>query len=111
MKRTEEFGDLMMPWTGLVIGVLALGVAHQFGSDGTFDHCGSVSPGPLLLVSIFAIAATLCGAFVSWTVFRKDAETQARKIIAVISMGSSAFFILAMTFPIIAALVIPPCFQ
>ena len=111
MKRAKEFADLMMPWTGLVVGVLALGVAHQFGSDGTFDHCESVSPGPLLLVSVFAIAATLWGAFGSWTVFRKDAETEARKVIAVISMGSSAFFLLAIIFPIVAALVIPPCFE
>lgn len=111
MKRGREFGDLMMPWTGLAIGVVALSVAHQFGSDGTFDHCESISPGPLLIVSVLAIAATLSGAFVSWTVFRKDAETEARKVIAAVSLGSAAFFIVAMTFPIIAALVIPPCFQ
>lgn len=110
MKRSDAL-DLMTPWTGLVIGVVALAIAHQFGSDGTFDHCGSISPGPLIIVSLLAIAATLYGAFVSWTVFRKDAEPQARKVIAAISIGSSAFFVVAMIFPIIAALVIPPCFQ
>jgi hypothetical protein len=111
VKRSDEFADLAMPWAGLLIGVIALAIAHQFGSDGTFDHCGSISPGPLLVVSLLAIASTLGGALVSWSVFRKDAETQARKVIAVISMGSSALFILAMIFPVIAALVIPPCFQ
>jgi hypothetical protein len=111
VKRAEEFADLMMPWTGLMVGVLALALAHQFGSDGTFDHCETISPGPLLLVSALAIAATLYGAFLSWTVFRKNAETQARKVIAAISIGSSAFFVLAMILPIIAVLVIPPCFQ
>lgn len=110
MKRSGAL-DLMLPWTGLVIGVVALAIAHQFGSDGTFDHCEYVSPGPLVVVSVLAIAATLYGAFVSWTVFRKDAEPQARRVIAAISIGSSAFFILAMILPIIAALAIPPCFQ
>ena len=111
MKRSDEFADLMTPWAGLLIGMTALAISHQFGSDGTFDHCRSISPGPLLVVSLLAIAATFCGAFLSWTVFRKEAETQARKIIAAVSMGSSAFFILAMILPIVAALMIPPCFQ
>jgi hypothetical protein len=107
----REAVDLMMPWAGLVIGVVALGVAHQFGSDGTFDHCLSISPGPLLGVSALAIAATLAGAFASWTVFRNDSEAPARKVVAVISIGSATFFVVAMILPIIAALVIPPCFQ
>jgi hypothetical protein len=44
-------------------------------------------------------------------IFQEDTETPVRKVIAAISMGSSAFFVLAMIFPIVAALVIPPCFQ
>jgi len=100
-----------MPWTGLMTGVVALAIAHQFGSDGTFDHCRTISPVPLLIVSCLAIAGTLMGAFASWTVFRSDEEASERKIVAAISIGSSALFILAMTLPIIAALVIPPCFQ
>ena len=111
MKRHSEVVDLFVPWSGLVIGLIALSVAHQFGSDGTFDHCRSISPIPLSIVSILAIAATVAGAFASWGVFSKEAETPTRKIIAAISMGTSAFFILAMIFPIIAAWVIPSCFQ
>jgi hypothetical protein len=111
VKRPQELEDLTMPWAGLVIGVLALAIAHQFGSDGSFDHCEVIVPVPLLIVSVLAIVATIGGAFASWTVYRKDAETQARKVIAAISMGSSAFFIVAMILPAIAATVIPPCFQ
>ena len=51
------------------------------------------------------------GCFVVMAVFRKDSEAPASKVIAFISVGSAAFFILAMILPIIAALVIPPCFQ
>jgi hypothetical protein len=111
VKRSSEILDLFMPWTGLVVGVLALSIAHQFGSDGMFDDCISTSPGPLLIVSALMIAATLAGSFASWTVYRKGAEAPARKVIAVISIGTSAIFVLAMLLPMIAALVIPPCFQ
>jgi hypothetical protein len=111
VKRSQEFIDLALPWAGLAVGVTALGVAHQFGSDGTFDHCLSNSPVPVLLVSTAAILMTLGGAFASWTVFRDDAEAPARKVIAVVSIGSALLFVLAMILPVIAALMIPPCFQ
>ena len=107
----HAIADLMMPWAGLTIGVVAIAVAHQFGSDGMFDHCIAVSPGPLLIVSALAILATVGGAFASWRVFRKNEEAPARKIIALVSVGSAGFFIIAMILPIIAALLIPPCFQ
>ncbi len=111
MKRSSKLVDLLMPWAGLITGVLALSVAHQFGSDGVFDDCLAFSPGPLLTVSAVMVAATLAGGFASWLVFRNDAEAPARKVVAVISLGASALFVLAMILPMIAAVVIPPCFQ
>ena len=111
MKRSQQFIDLVLPWAGLAIGVAALSVAHQFGSDGTFDHCLSNSPEPVLLVAAIAILVTLGGAFASWTVFRDESEAPARKVVAVVSIGSALLFVLAMILPVIAALMIPPCFQ
>jgi hypothetical protein len=111
VKRSSEFVDLMMPWVGLVTALVALAVAHQFGSDGVFDHCLAVSPVPLIIVSLVAIAATAAGGLASWRVFRNDSETPARKMVAVISSGSAALFAFAMILPVIAALVIPPCFE
>ncbi len=111
MKRSSEIVDLAMPWAGLIIGLAALITAHQFGSDGMFDNCLSIGPGPLLIVSALTIAATAVGAFLSWRVLDNEAEAPARKVIATISVGASALFVLAMLLPMIAALIIPPCFQ
>jgi uncharacterized membrane protein YidH (DUF202 family) len=111
MKRTSQFTDLLMPWTGLAVGVVAAGVVDQFGSAGTFDHCRVISPIPLIVVALIGIAVTIAAAFVSWRVLRDRDETQARKVIAIISVGSAALFVMAMMLPVIASLVIPPCFQ
>jgi hypothetical protein len=111
VKRSSEVVDLLMPWSGLLIGLVALSIAHQFGSDGMFDDCLAVSPGPLLIVSLLAIAATVGGAFLSWRVFSNVSEAPARKLVAVISVGTSALFVMAMILPMIAAVMIPPCFQ
>jgi CHASE2 domain-containing sensor protein len=111
VKRSSEFADLMMPWAGLLTAFVALAVAHQFGSEGMFDHCVSVSPVPLTIVSLLAIAAAVVGGLISWRVFRNESEAPARKVIAVISAGCALLFCIAMILPIIAAMVIPPCFQ
>ncbi len=111
MKRSSEVADLLRPWAGLMVGLIALGIAHQYGSDGIFDDCAAISPGPLLIVSTLAVAAAAGGAFLSWPVFSSDFEAPARKVVAAISIGTSALFILAMILPMVAAVVIPPCFQ
>ena len=43
-------------------------------------------------------------------VFKSERGLSA-EVVAAISMGAAALFVLAMVLPIIAALVIPPCFQ
>jgi uncharacterized membrane protein YidH (DUF202 family) len=110
MKKGSELADFMMPWTGLGVGVIAAGVVDQFGADGTFDHCRTVSPIPLIVVALIGIAVTIAAAFVSWSVIRDEDETQARRVVATISVGSAALFVFAMSLPVIASLVIPPCF-
>jgi hypothetical protein len=111
VKRYGQVADMLMPWAGLMTGVLAIGVAHQFGSDGQFDDCLAFSPVALWIVSVLAIAATIAGAFASWRVFRNDREAPARKVVAIVSVGACALFVYAMILPLIAAVVIPPCFQ
>jgi hypothetical protein len=111
MKSRSEFADLFMPWAGLAAGVLAGGVTHQFGSEGTFDNCAVISPIPLLLVNLLGIALVAAGALASWRILREDSETHARKVIAFISVGAAVLFVLAIVLPIIASLVIPPCYQ
>ena len=47
---------------------------------------------------------------VSWQSMRGD-ERSAHRVIAIISVGSAALFCLAIFLPMVAALVLPPCFQ
>lgn len=110
MKRSEA-RDLMMPWAGLLAGLIGIAVAHQFGSEGMFDACAVISPVPLLIVSILCLALTIAGGFASLTVLRGESETPVRKLVAIISLGTVALFCLAIVLPMIASLIIPPCFQ
>ena len=111
MKKRGQLTDQFMPWAGLAAGILAAGISHQFGSEGTFDNCAVISPIPLLLVSMLGILVVAAGALASWRILREDSETNARKVIAFISVGAAALFVLAIVLPIIASLVIPPCYQ
>lgn len=111
MKRSSEVRGLFVPWAGLVVGIVAAGMTHQFGSEGMFDNCAVISPVPLILVALLGIAATVAAALWSWGVARDADEGPARRLVAIISVGAGALFVMAMTIPIVASLVIPPCFQ
>lgn len=106
-----ELRDFVMPWSGLAVGIIAAGVDHQFGAEGMFNSCGAISPVPILIVSLIAVVVTILGALLSLRILRDDAETQARKVIAAVSVGSAGLFVFAMILPVIASLIIPACFQ
>ena len=110
MKRARPIVDLLAPWAGLVIGLIAFSVVHQYGSDGVFDDCQTVSPGRVLIVAVIGALACIASAFASWRTMR-GAVSDARRVVAVISMGMAALFVFAIFLAIIATLVLPPCFQ
>jgi len=111
MKRSGEFREMFVPWAGLAVGIVAAGVTHQFGSEGVFDNCAVISPVPLIVVALLGIAVTVAAALWSWGVASDGDEGLARRLVAVVSVGAAALFVMSMTIPIIASLVIPPCFQ
>jgi H+/Cl- antiporter ClcA len=107
----RETRDLLMPWAGLICGLIGGAIVHQFGSEGTFDRCDIVSPVPLLIVVILGLVFAVAGGLASWSVLRADTETQVRKLVATISLGMVGLFCFAMLLPAIASVVLPPCFQ
>lgn len=111
MKRRSHLADVFLPWAGLAVGIVAAAVVHQFGSEGVFNHCKPISPVPLIVVALIGIAVTVVAGLKSWGVIRGEEETPARKVVATISVGSAALFVFSMVLPVIASLVLPPCFQ
>jgi uncharacterized membrane protein YidH (DUF202 family) len=111
VKRRSELADIFMPWAGLAVGIVAAAVVHQFGSEGVFNHCKSISPIPLIIVALIGIALTVVAGLKSSQIIRAEEETPARRVVAAISVGSAALFVFSMILPIIASLVLPPCFQ
>lgn len=107
----REIRDFLLPWTGLAVGVVTVATVHQFGAYGTFDHCRPISPVPLLVVAVIGIVIIVLAGLASSRVLREDSETQARRVIAAISVGCSALFVFAILLPMVASLVLPPCFQ
>ena len=110
MKRDSTFAEAFQPWAGLVVGVVAVAFVHQFGSDGTFDKCAAIAPVPLWIIGATGLLACALSGLVSWRSFKGEGDIS-RRVVASISVGCAALFGLAIIFPMIAALVLPPCFQ
>ena len=106
-RRLEQF----RPWAGLVVGILATAFVHQFGSDSVFDHCAAASPAPVLVVGLLGIAVTIAAALISWRAAKGGDEQESWALMGFVSVGIAALFVMAMLLPMIAALVLPRCFQ
>lgn len=107
--KTERIRDRFMPWSGLALGTLGAGVAHQLGSDSTFQDCTSGSPTIVVVATLVGLALIALGALGSWRIYAARSETPARSMIAAVSLMASAIFALAVILPFVAALVIPRC--
>jgi len=99
-----------MPWAGLVVGLLAAGAVHQFGSEGVFNDCGSVGRGPLFIVALVGLLVCAASGWGSWRSMRGSGD-EARRVVATISVGSALLFAFSILLAVIAALLLPPCFQ
>lgn len=109
MSSDRGLFDSFTPWTGLVVGLASLIVVHQFGSQGTFDDCRAIAPGPALLVAGIGFGVCLAAGVASWRSTRR-LELGARRLIGIISVGSAMFFAFAILLAIVAGLILPPCF-
>jgi hypothetical protein len=109
--NVERARDRFMPWAGIALGTLGFFIAHQLGSDATFQDCRVGSPLIVGIGTLVGLAIIGAGALSSWQVFRSDAETPARKLVASVSLMASVVFAIAVTLPFIAAMVIPRCWE
>ena len=101
--------DRFLPWSGLALGTLGYFVAHQLGSDATFQDCRVGSPLIVIVAVIVGLAIVAAGALGSWRVFAAETESPARKLVASVSLMASALFAIGIVLPFLAALIIPRC--
>jgi hypothetical protein len=109
--KAERIRDRFMPWAGLALGTLGGGLAHQVGSEATFQDCTVGSPAVVIAAAIVGLLLVAVGALGSWRVYNSDGEGPARRLVAIVSLMACALFALAIVLPFIAALVIPRCWQ
>lgn len=109
--KSREIRDALTPWLGLIVGLSAWAFTHQFGADGMFDDCTTFAPIPIVIVALIGIAAATVAGWASWRIVSDGKQGQARRVIATVSVGMAALFALAMLYPVLAALIIPACFQ
>jgi hypothetical protein len=109
--KTESFRDRFMPWSGLALGTLGTGIAHQLGADATFQDCTVGSPLVVIIATVVGLILVALGAFGSWRVYAGKNEGPARHLVASVSLMACALFAMAVILPFIAAMLIPRCFQ
>ena len=107
--RTERIRDRFMPWGGLAFGTTGFFVAHQLGSDSTFQDCLASSPWLVIVATLIGLVLIGVGAIASYRVYSSDAEGPSRRLVSVVSLLACALFALGVILPLIASLIIPQC--
>lgn len=107
--KTERIRDGFMPWAGLALGTTGYFLAHQIGSDSTFQDCRVGSPLMVIVGTLIGLAVIALGAFGSWGVYAASSESPARRLIATVGLLACAFYVMGVVLPLIAALMIPRC--
>lgn len=110
MSGLRQIRIEFLPWAGLAAAFTGFAIVHQWGSDGVFDSCGNHGSVVNALILLFGLAILGAGVLGSLRIVRHRGESQARRFIAMMSLGAAALFTLAMTLPTIASLLIPRCF-
>ena len=101
--------DGFMPWAGLALGTTGFFLAHQIGSDATFQDCRIGSPLIVILGTIAGLLVIGLGAIGSWRIYSRDNEGRSRRFVSVVGLLACALFAIGVILPFIASLVIPRC--
>jgi hypothetical protein len=107
--KTERIRDGFMPWAGLALGTAGYFIAHQVGSDATFQDCRVGSPLIVLVGTLLGLAIIGVGALGSWRVYVAANEPPARRLVAAVGLLACALYAIGVVLPLIAALLIPRC--
>jgi hypothetical protein len=107
--NSERIRDGFMPWAGLALGTTGYFVAHQIGSDATFQDCRVGSPLIVILGTLLGLLIIGAGALGSWRVYAAEGESPDRKLVATVGLLACALYVIGIVLPFIAALVIPRC--
>ena len=105
----KSFRDGFMPWAGLALGTAGYFLAHQIGSDSTFQDCRVGSPLLVLAGTLFGLVIVGIGAFWSWGIYAAPDDAPARRLIAVVGLMACALDAIGIILPAAAALIIPGC--
>ena len=109
--KTARLREGFMPWSGLALGTTGYFLAHQLGSDSTFQDCRVGSPMMVIIAMIVGLLIIAIGALGSWRVYASDGEAPSRRLVAIVGLLACALYAMAVILPFIAALVIPRCWQ
>jgi hypothetical protein len=98
----------LWPWAGMIGAGGAWILDHQIGSDGTFYNCDAGST-VTIIVGVLALIVTVISGIASFRLWRSNAETHARRFIALVGWLFAILLGLAILLPTLAGLIIPEC--
>ena len=98
----------LMPWAGLIAGMLAAGGQHQLIADGLHFDCGFADHG--VLVGVLGLLLIAVGAWLSWRAVQAHRDPgSSRRLVAQVSLMAAGLFALMIVWQTMGTLMLPRC--
>lgn len=107
--------SLLLPWSGLIAGLVGWGVEHQLGTYVSNGACYLAGPRPIGTMGAICAVLAVIGLALSASAWRhsepeqRDGPNGARRFIAAVGAMSAALLLLTIVMQTAGAFVIPPC--
>lgn len=110
-RRLKDWGSHLLPWSGILGGVIGWALTHQIGSNTVFDKCQVTSPIPMLLLGLLGLATIAGGGLLSYRLWKRgEAETETRRFVSLLGVMIAGLFGIALVFQTTSSLIIPQCY-
>jgi hypothetical protein len=111
VSRARKAAEQLLPWAALIGGGLGWALSQQIGSESVFDGCTGGTMMLVLVVGVLGLLLSAAGALFSLRIWRRgDAESEARRFVALTMSLVCALLALAILLQTLSAPIIASCF-
>ncbi|HEV2747063.1 MAG TPA: hypothetical protein VGW34_07165 [Allosphingosinicella sp.] len=110
MRLARKSVRLLAPWAAMLAAALGWFGSQQAGSDSVIGDCRDAGWWWIVLISLFGLALTAAGGFLSLRIWRHEKESQGEQFVALVGMMTAGVLGFAILLQTLASLIIPRCF-
>jgi hypothetical protein len=111
MIERRKAAELVLPWAGIIGAGIGWFLTQQIGANLAHGRCDLAELWVVALLGLIGLGLALGGALLALKVWRRgEAESEARRFLALLSAMLAGLLSVAILFQTVAGFLLPQCF-